>query len=106
VRQLLGYGRLDKPEVVPLLNELYRSSWGSLHNFYCPSVKLQSKRREGARWVKHHDAPQTPYQRLLASGTLETQAAQRLRHRYESLDPFALNKDIERRLRQIFARLR
>ena len=106
VRQLLGYGRFDNPAVVPLLNQLYRDSWGALHNFYCPSVKLQSKRREGSRWVKRHDAPRTPYQRLLASGQLEPLAAQRLRQRYERLDPFELKQEIERKLRQIFAKLR
>jgi hypothetical protein len=27
VRQLLGYDRLDQPELVPLINDLYANEW-------------------------------------------------------------------------------
>ena len=36
-------------------------------------MKLKEKRREGARQIKQHDAPKTPYQRLLESGALDAQ---------------------------------
>jgi hypothetical protein len=49
VRQWLGYDRLDNPEVIPLLNELYTAEWRLYHNFYCPSVKLLSKERIGSK---------------------------------------------------------
>ncbi len=44
VRQWLGYHRFDNPEIVPLLNELYKTEWRLFHNFFCPSVKLIEKR--------------------------------------------------------------
>lgn len=40
VRQWLGYHRLDKPRVVPLMNGLYSNEWCLYHNFFLPSVKL------------------------------------------------------------------
>jgi len=43
VRQWLGYHRFDIPEIVPLLNKLYKTEWRSFHNFFCPSVKLIAK---------------------------------------------------------------
>src|SRR5512138_2720271 len=53
VRQLLGYQRLERPELVPLINELYRT-WGLLHNFFCPNLKLLSKTRKGARTIRKY----------------------------------------------------
>jgi hypothetical protein len=51
VRQWLGYDRLDSPEVVPLMNELYTTEWRLFLNFFCPSVKLLEKKRvTGESW--------------------------------------------------------
>lgn len=86
---------------MPRINELYREYWGPLHNFFLPSTKLMEKRREGSRVIRRHDEPQTAYQRLLRSGSLTAGAARQLRDQYQSLDPFALAKTIEARLRKI-----
>ena len=67
VRQWIGYQRLDKPMIVPALNELYRREWRTFHNFFCPSVKLLAKKRCGSKTIKHHDLPKTPYQRIIES---------------------------------------
>ena len=67
VRQWLGYARLDHPQVVALLNDLYTQEWRLFHNFFCPSVKLIAKERIGSKTIKRHDPPQTPYQRILES---------------------------------------
>ena len=100
-RQLLGYQRLDDPAAVPLINALYTEVWGPLHNFFLPSTKLIEKRRDGARILRKHDEPQTAYQRLLASGELTRTARSALRDQYESLDPFALAKELHPRLKKI-----
>jgi len=49
----LGDGRLDHPETVPLINDLYREAWGPLHNFFLTSTKQIEKKREGSPvgWV-------------------------------------------------------
>ena len=100
-RQLLGYQRLENPDTVMPLNNLYRDAWGPLHNFFLPSMKLVEKRREGSRIIRRHDEPQTACQRLLARGQLSRQARKQLREQYESLDPFALAQAVEQRLKKI-----
>jgi len=100
-RQLLGYGRLEAASLVEPINTLYKDGWGPLHNFFLPSMKLIKKWREGSRWVRRYDEPQTAYQRLLASGQLSRAQAVRLREEYESLDPFQLAKEVERQLKPI-----
>ena len=100
-RQVLGYTRLEKPEAVPLINRLYKETWGPLQNFFLPSAKLVGKHREGSRWVRRHDRPQTAYQRLVQSGQLSRKQAKRLRDWYESLDPFELARQTELQLKPI-----
>ena len=53
---MLGYHRLDHPNTVPLLNKLYSKEWRLFHNFFCPSVKLISKKRGSreAHYMKKH----------------------------------------------------
>jgi len=97
-RHLLGYGRLGAPHVVPLINAVYAELWEPLHNFFLPSMKLREKWREGSRWVRRHDEPQTAYQRLLRTRQISRAQRQRLHDHYESLDPFELAQQLERRL--------
>jgi hypothetical protein len=99
-RQVLGY-RLERSQAVSLINRLYKETWGPLHNFFLPSAKLVEKHREGSKWVRRHERPQTAYQRLVSSGQLENQAARRLRDRHQALDPFALARQIEQQLKAI-----
>lgn len=103
-RQLLGYGRLGETRLVGPINRLYKEAWGPLHNFFLPSMKLIKKWREGSRWVRRHDQPQTAYQRLLGSGQLKPAQTKRLRDLYESLDPFKLAEQVERQLEPILRR--
>lgn len=100
-RQVLGYQRLEKAESVPLINQLYKETWGPLHNFFLPSAKLVEKHREGSRWVRRHDRPQTAYQRLVSSDQLSKKQARRLREEYEALDPFELARQTEKQLKPI-----
>jgi hypothetical protein len=97
-RQLLGYGRLEQPELVPLINSLFVEVWGPLHNFFLPSMKLIEKWRQGAKWKRRHDKAKTAYQRLEAIGGMNTKNKRRLLDQYESLDPFELHHQLERRL--------
>jgi hypothetical protein len=94
----LGYGRLGDPELVGPINRLDKESWGLLNNFFLPSMKLKEKWREGSRWVRRHDQPQTADQRLLASGQVETKERRRLQDLYHSLDPFQLARQMELQL--------
>lgn len=102
-RQLLGYGRLEREELVQPINELYRSAWGPLMNFFVPGLKLQSKWREGSHWHKRYQPAQTAYERLVACEVLSPQKRRELRDRFQSLDPFTLRQEVERQLKKILA---
>ncbi len=101
VRQWLGYQRLDDPEVVPLLNNLYRQEWRLFHNFFCPSMKLLSKERVGSKTLKHHDPPKTPYQRIMESPHIPSNLKLDLSKQLEKLNPFVLREAMEKKLKTI-----
>jgi hypothetical protein len=103
VRQLLGYQRYDNPAVVARVNALCRGEWSQLLNYFCPAMKLVEKIKDGSRYHRRYDAPQTPCQRLLASGTLTPEQARRLQTTQAQLNPFNLQKQIDRQLKVIFA---
>jgi len=103
VRQWLGYQRLDQPNAVPLLNDLYRNEWRLFHNFFCPSVKLISKERIGSKTIKQHDAPKTPYQRIMDSPHIHHSIKLPLSKQLETLNPFMLRKTLETKLQKIFS---
>ncbi len=102
VRKLLGWDRYDSLEAQAAINELYRNELRLMMNLYQPSVKLVRKTRVGARLHRRYDRPQTPLDRLLASGAgdpSQLRALQQLRRRR---DPFALAAAIERKLTHIY----
>lgn len=101
VRQLLGYDRLENPELIETINEIYRDYWEPLHNFFCASAKLVSKTRHGAKLRRRHDIPKTPCNRLLESARLGRRAKAELRARRKALNPFELNRQLEGALRRV-----
>jgi len=100
VRELLGDERLENQAMLKELNLLYRD-WEQLNNFFKPSLKLKSKVRVKSRYVKKYDTPATAFERLKASGILREEQEARLERQCESLDPFVLDKRIQRRLKKI-----
>jgi len=100
-RQLLGYGRLENPELVAPISALYRDVWAPWQNFFLPCLKLERKWREGSHWRKRYEWPRTAYDRLCAPGMLARKQRRQLRERYESLDPFDLKDELEKKLKQI-----
>lgn len=100
-RQLLGYQRLEDAELVGPICALYKEAWGPLHNFFLPSMKLIKKWKEGSRWRRLYEPARTAYERLMVEGMLDRQPKAKLREQYESLDPFALKAEVERRLKTI-----
>jgi hypothetical protein len=101
VRQWLGYDRLDNPQVVPLLNDLYTQEWRLLHNFFLPSVKLLAKERIASKTIRRYDLPKTPYQRVSESIKVSPETKKQLAAQMESLNPFRLREAIELKLKKI-----
>jgi hypothetical protein len=106
VRQLLGYARYDDPELVPVVQTLYRGDWRWLQNFFQPLMKLRSKQRHGSRVKKTYDPAQTPAQRLLAWPGLDAKTRQWLQQAQATLDPIALSASVNRQLQLIRRYLR
>jgi len=102
-RQLLGYGRLENPELVQRISALYREVWAPWQNFFLPCLKLERKWRVGSHWHKRYERPRTAYARLCAPGILPLKARRQLRERYASLDPFVLKDELEKKLKHILA---
>jgi hypothetical protein len=102
VRQLFGYDRFDDPLLPPLMNDLYTNEWSLYQNHFCPSMKLLEKQRINSKYRKKYDAPQTPYQRVMASAQVTSKAKEHLKTVHQSLNPFILKQDIEKKLQAIF----
>lgn len=104
-RQLLGYDRIEHPELLEALNELL-SEWSLFKNLFCVTMKQESKRREGSRQIRRHEnQSRTPAQRLLDSGALSRENEQRLRKLPAEINPFEMRRRI-RELEDDFWRLR
>jgi len=102
VRKLLGWDRYDSPEALDAINDLYRHELRLMMNLFQPSVKLRQKIRVGSQLRRRYDRPQTPLDRLVASGTGDSPKVVTLHHLRERLDPFALADTIEHKLRRIY----
>ena len=99
VRQWFGYERHDNPEVVPLINALCKGPLGQLLNFFLPSMKLKSKRREDSKTIRVYDRAMTPLQRVLLEVPQEKKA--RLQELHAKLNPFGLRRQIDKSLKEI-----
>jgi transposase InsO family protein len=100
VRRTVGYDRYGSKEAFAALAQLYRALADYL-NFFQPIRKVVAKERTGAKLRRRFDVPRTPYQRLAASGVLDSQAAERLAARYDRLSPVRLRTEIERGLERL-----
>ena len=103
VRQWFGYERHDNPEVLSLMNSLCKGALGRLLNFFLPSMKLQSKRREGSKTIRVYDRAVTPLERVLGREEVSAQKKAHLRELRGRLNPFALRRQIDKSLKEIDA---
>lgn len=101
VRRLVGYDRYNSRPAFEALRRLYALVRLQM-NYLRPVRKLIAKERRGSKVTKLYDRPQTPYQRLLASGVLDQATEERLRRELESLNPAELQRRIEDALRRLW----
>ena len=71
---------------------------------FIPCMQLIEKKQVGSKIYRVHDKPKTPYQRVLDSQYVTEEKKQELKKIRESLDPFTLKAEIDKRL-QIVRRL-
>ena len=93
VRRNVGYKRFQGHAQLDELNKLYELL--RLHtNFFMPSVKLESKTRDGSRIVKCYSSPITPYRRVLASEHVNAGTKAQLAKLFITLNPIELRRQI------------
>ena len=100
VRRIIGYDRYEGMDAYNALSALY-ASLRLYVNFFQPSLKLISKKREGVKVTKKYDKAKTPYQRLLCSSHITEEVKTKLKAQYNDLDPVMLLKSLEK-LQDIF----
>jgi hypothetical protein len=89
--------------LVPLMNQLYAQEWSQWTNHFKPTFKrLRPDKKDGKTQRIYEKQPQTPYQRLLASPDIPKATKARMRAEHAGLDPFALKKRIEDKLKSFF----
>jgi len=94
VRRQVGYQRYSSRAAFEALQQLYPLLRLQL-NFFRPVRKLVGKERLGAKVVKRYDEPRTPYQRLLASGSLSDACRVHLERQYLATNPAELRRRID-----------
>ena len=101
VRLWFGYERYDNPAVVPLINALCKGQLNQLLNYFLPTMKLESKERVGSKVVRKYGETMTPLSRVLACPEVTAETKQRLRAQKQTLNPFALTREVERQMKVI-----
>ncbi len=102
VRKIFGYERYDSEQALSAMNDLYRNELALLQNLFQPSVRLVRKVRVGSRVRRIYDRPQTPLQRVRASGKGRPERVAELQKLAGTLDPFELSDRINRQLERIY----
>ncbi len=105
VRLLLGYQRIDDPELIQDINQLYEAA-NLLQNYFCASMRLTTKERRGSRYYRRHDDIATPYQRLMNSESLTEAHKTYLTEVKINLDPYRLRRQIDALQSKIFKKLK
>jgi len=101
VRQTVGYQRFDTAAELIVLKQLY-ATLRLYTNFFQPTMKLKSKERCGSRVKKSYHQPQTPYQRVLACTEVRAADKKKLQRQYESLNPAALKRQLDKYRKELF----
>ena len=102
IRDWLGYGRYDTMEQVDLINDLCRKELRLFNNFFRPVMKIKTKEKvNNSVCKKTYDSAQTPCQRLLNCDTLAPEQKQALAETYLALNPMALKRTINEKIKRI-----
>jgi hypothetical protein len=99
VRQIFGYGRIDWPKAVALMNDIYRKEWRELQNYHSPQQKLLEKIRVGAKIKRRMGKAETPWERLKRN--LSERQIELLEARGRERNPFKIRKSQLKKVRSL-----
>jgi hypothetical protein len=104
VRSFLGYDRISHEELLPELNELLQL-WSLWKNLYCVTMKQESRRREGSKFVRRHGKTNhTPAQRLLRSGQISAKNKTKIKGQLAANNPFEMKALIRKKENEFWQR--
>lgn len=102
VRNVFGYERIEDPDLVEMMNDIYINYLGPLKNFYTPCLNLKSKERIGSKIKKKYDKLKTPYQRVLESGALTMKQQEIIIDIKSKINPFKLQNELNIKLKDFY----
>ncbi len=103
IRKVVGYDRIDDPEIVALIDDMYQNEHRLLTNFFYTTMKLKEKIRNLEGQIKKkYEKAQTPYRRVLSSATIPKKTKQELRAQYNTLNPAQLQRNLKKKLECIY----
>ena len=102
VREFVGFVRIDNPDAVSVMAELYLAVEDYI-NFFLPSVKCISKEKIGSRYKRVYDTSQTAYRRVVAHPLIANDVKERLQVKYATLNPKILKQQIDRLTHKLYA---
>lgn len=85
IRKYLGYTCIDCREAVAVMNELY-DTLGPYLNHFVPSRRTTGKVREGSKYKRAYEKPQTAYSRALVHPAISEEVRMRLRAEHTTLN--------------------
>lgn len=103
VRKPFGYLRYDTRTEINILNDLYRNELRLYKNFFQPVMKLKEKLRVKGKIHRKYDEAKTPYRRLIESNQIGKETKQELAEIYESLNPAELKRNIDKKIKNLYA---
>ena len=106
VPQLFGHERFGHPELVASMNDRYAQEGRQFTHHFKPTFKLLKREKQGGQTKRvYEQTPLTPYQRRLASPDIAEGTKAKLPAEHAQLDPFALKKSMEVKLKKFFPAL-
>ena len=90
---MVGYDRYEGSTAWHALADLY-AVLRLYVNYFQPSLKLLSKKHDGSKTTKKYDRAKTPCQRVMRSSFISDEVKNRMKVKYESLDPVELLKQL------------
>ncbi len=99
IRQVIGYLRYDTQKEIDILNDLYENELSDYKNFFQPVTKLKEKVRIGGKIHREYDTPKTPYQRIMKPNQIDDKIKEKLKKKYELLNPAELKREIDKKLK-------
>jgi len=100
VRKKIGYIRIDCEESVEILNAYY-DKLCLLFNHFIAVRRTKEKVRVGSRYRRVFEKPRTPYMMVMRLNDVSDEVKQGLKKVHDSLNVFALKKEMERLLKDL-----